>query len=106
MQKSLLFLSLLLSALVPTLGPAAQDVTHGEILAKRWCSNCHVVARSATSGSADGVPTLPAIADQPQTTRDSLRRAMAPTHGRMPDFALTVREQDDLAAYILSLRRP
>jgi len=30
---------------------------------------------------------------------------MNPTHGRMPDLSLSKRDQDDLAAYILSLRQ-
>jgi hypothetical protein len=29
---------------------------------------------------------------------------MSAQHGRMPDFSLTKREQDDLVAYIQSLR--
>ena len=29
---------------------------------------------------------------------------MNPMHGRMPDLSLGKRDQDDLAAYILSLR--
>ena len=30
---------------------------------------------------------------------------MNPTHGRMLDLSLSKRDQDDLAAYILSLRQ-
>jgi hypothetical protein len=29
---------------------------------------------------------------------------MSPQHSRMPDFALSSRQQDDLVAYIYSLR--
>jgi mono/diheme cytochrome c family protein len=91
-------------AMVPSLA-LAQDVEHGRILAARWCANCHIVARSAETGRADGLPTLPAIAADPATTNASLRRAMTAAHGRMPDFSLTTREQDDLIAYIFSLRQ-
>jgi mono/diheme cytochrome c family protein len=83
----------------------AQDVQHGQILATRWCANCHIVARNATTGRADGIPTFPAIADNPATTNASLHRAMTAAHGRMPDFSLTTREQDDLIAYVFSLRQ-
>ena len=83
----------------------AQDVINGEALAARWCANCHIVTRSAISGRADGVPTFPALADAPQTTDISLRRAMTSSHSRMPDFSLTSREQDNLIAYIFSLRK-
>ena len=83
----------------------AQDVINGEALAARRCANCRIVTRSAISGSADGVPTFPALADAQQTTDISLRRAMTSSHSRMPDFSLTAREQDNLIAYIFSLRK-
>lgn len=40
----------------------------------------------------------------PGISADRLRAAMNPTHGRMPDLSLSKRDQDNLAAYILSLR--
>lgn len=83
----------------------AQDVVNGEALAVRWCANCHIVTRSATSGRADGVPSFPSLAAAPQTTDISLRRAMTSSHNQMPDFSLTPREQDNLIAYIFSLRK-
>lgn len=95
-------------AIVATFQPMMalpQDVINGEALAERWCANCHIVTRSATSGRADGVPSFPALADAPQTTDISLRRALTSSHSRMPDFSLTPREQDNLIAYIFSLRK-
>ena len=83
----------------------AQDVVNGEALAVLWCANCHIVTRSATSGRADGVPSFPSLAAAPQTTDISLRRAMTSSHNQMPDFSLTPREQDNLIAYIFSLRK-
>ena len=83
----------------------AQDVINGEALATRWCANCHIVTQSATSGRADGVPSFPSLAAAPQTTDISLRRAMTSSHNQMPDFSLTRREQDNLIAYIFSLRK-
>jgi mono/diheme cytochrome c family protein len=93
----------LLMALVPAIG-AAQDARHGRELAVRWCANCHIVTRSATTATAAGLPSFPKLASLPTTTDASLRRAMTASHSRMPDFALTKREQDDLIAYIFSLR--
>ena len=60
---------------------------------------------SGYRGSADGLPTFPAIAGKPDLSADYLRAAMNPQHSRMPDFALSKRQQDDLIAYIYSLRR-
>lgn len=97
--------AMLLAALcsVP-IGAAAQDVDRGRALAERWCGNCHLADRAATSGRADGLPTLPAIAADRATTPARLRGFMSAAHGRMPDFSLGARDQDDLIAYILSLR--
>ena len=83
---------------------AAQDVERGRQLALRWCSGCHAVERAPAEARADGVPTFPAIARQPDVSVERLRAAMNPTHGRMPDLSLAKRDQDDLAAYILGLR--
>jgi len=82
----------------------AQDIERGRQLAARWCAGCHVVDRSSREARADGVPTFPAIAGKPDSTPEHLRAAMNPIHGRMPDLSLSKRDQDDLAAYILSLR--
>ncbi len=74
-------------------------------MAERWCAHCHVVTRSATTGTAIGTETFPALAADPKITESKLRAAMTSQHGgRMPDFSLTTQEQDDLIAYIFSLR--
>jgi mono/diheme cytochrome c family protein len=93
----------LLLLLLPGVTVAA-DLERGRALAERWCGNCHVVDRTASAGRADGLPTLPAIAAKRETTTASLKGILSAPHGRMPDFSLGARDQDDLIAYILSLR--
>ena len=83
----------------------AQDVDHGHQLATRWCVNCHVVERTAAAASANGLPTFPALAANPKTTPELLRATMTAQHGRMPDLSISKRDQDDLIAYISSLRQ-
>jgi mono/diheme cytochrome c family protein len=83
---------------------AAQDAVRGQALAERWCANCHVVNRAATTGRADGLPTFPALAARKDITAATLKGAMTATHSRMPDFQLGARDQEDLVAYIFSLR--
>lgn len=92
-----------LLALLPACA-AAQDVDAGREIARRWCAACHVVERTATKAPANGLPTFPAIAARADLTTDQLRAAINPQHSRMPDFALSKRQQDDLIAYIFSLR--
>jgi mono/diheme cytochrome c family protein len=87
----------------------SQDVEQGHLLAAQWCANCHVVERTTATGaataSANGLPTFPAIAASPRITPELLRATMSASHGRMPDLQLSKRQQDDLIAYIQSLRR-
>jgi mono/diheme cytochrome c family protein len=97
-----------LSCLLVVLAPGiawSQDVAQGHQLATRWCANCHVVERTAAAASANGLPTFPAIAESPRTTPELLQATMSAQHGRMPDFQLSKRQQDDLIAYIQSLRQ-
>jgi cytochrome c len=96
-------LAAFLVLVLPTIA-AAQDVERGRQLAQRWCSGCHTVERSPAAARADSVPSFPAIAGLPGMSADRLRAAMNPIHGRMPDLSLSKRDQDDLAAYILTLR--
>ena len=88
---------------VPALA-AAQDAEQGREIARRWCSSCHVVEKTATQAPANGLPTFPALARRADLSADRLRAAMNPQHSRMPDFALSKRQQDDVIAYIFSLR--
>jgi mono/diheme cytochrome c family protein len=83
----------------------AQSVQNGEVLAIRWCANCHIVEARAASGRADSAPSFPAMAAWPNTTAQSLKANMTGKHGQMPNFSLTDAEEADLAAYILSLRK-
>jgi mono/diheme cytochrome c family protein len=93
-----------LALVVPAGFAQAQDVLRGQALAERWCANCHVVNQAATAGKADGLPTFPAIAARKDVTAATLKGAMTAPHSRMPDFQLGARDQDDLVAYIFSLR--
>ena len=100
---TLLFL-LALSLATPARLAWCQDVLRGQALAERWCANCHVVNRAATTGRSDGLPTFPALAARKDVTAATLKGAMTATHSKMPDLQLGARDQDDLVAYIFSLR--
>jgi mono/diheme cytochrome c family protein len=80
------------------------DVAAGRQLSETWCSSCHLVGPSASSGIVNGAPTFPAIARMKSTTVLSLRAFLQTPHARMPDLHLTRDEVDNIAAYILSLR--
>jgi mono/diheme cytochrome c family protein len=80
----------------------AADAEHGEQLAKQWCSSCHLVTSQQTA-SADSAPPFRTIAENTGISSGNLRAWLADPHPPMPDLSLSVREIDDLTAYVMSL---
>jgi mono/diheme cytochrome c family protein len=80
---------------------AAADVEKGEIIAKRWCAACHLVAPEQKQAVAD-VPSFAAVARMKLPT-DSLKAFLSDPHPRMPNMNLTRAEIEDIVAYIHSL---
>ena len=83
----------------------AQNVQHGQSLAEHWCAKCHVVSANAPAAQSNGLPTFPGLAARKDASADMLKARMSAQHSQMPDFQLGARDQDDLAAYILSLKK-
>ena len=83
---------------------AAADASHGEQLARRWCSSCHVAAadQRQTTGEA---PPFAVISRTPGFDANKLAFYLLGPHPKMPDMSLTRSEASDLAAYIGSLAR-
>lgn len=94
----------LLACLLST-DAVAQGPEVGRALAERWCVSCHIVDRTAQTGTSNGIPSFPAIASRPATTAASLDSFLSAPHTRMPDFSLGAQERNALVAYILALRR-
>ena len=81
------------------------DPVHGQDLAERLCSNCHLVGSGQRQANAD-VPSFHEIANkQGQTEGAIMARIVLPKHP-MPQIPLTKSELADLAAYIKGLRDP
>jgi len=101
-------------ACLSLLGPSAvlggpvtslPDPVHGQSLAEKLCSNCHLVGTGQTQAQAD-VPSFREIANQAGETEGSiLAKIVLPKHP-MPTIPLTKSELADLAAYIMTLRDP
>ncbi|WOH66537.1 cytochrome c [Bradyrhizobium sp. BWA-3-5] len=73
-------------------------------LAEAWCRDCHAIEAN-TAGARGGPPDFARIANRPSTTALSLKVFFTTSHHRMPDLIITPEQADDLASYILSLRR-
>jgi mono/diheme cytochrome c family protein len=77
----------------------AADADHGELVAKRWCAACHIVAAEQKQG-ADNVPSFASVARRPDFSAAKLAFFLLDPHPKMPNMALTRREAEDIAAYI------
>ncbi len=80
------------------------DPGNGEVLARRWCAACHIVADDQTRGT-DNVPTFAAIAAMPGFTAARIAMFLRDPHPKMPDMQLSGTEAADLAAYIARLKK-
>lgn len=79
----------------------------GEVLAKRWCAGCHVVAADQTRASSDA-PSFFALTGETARTPESLAAYLAlpeTVHGKMPDLHLSRVEIADVVAYVETLKK-
>jgi mono/diheme cytochrome c family protein len=81
---------------------AAGNAAVGKIMAKTWCSSCHLIDKSGTT--ADGARPFAAIARDPQNTPDRLTGFLSEPHGDMAELPLSRQEIQDLISYIESLK--
>jgi mono/diheme cytochrome c family protein len=82
----------------------SDSISAGHRLAEAWCKDCHAI-EAATMGTRGGPPDFVAIANRPSTTELSLKVFFKTSHGRMPNIIIAPEQADDLANYILSLKR-
>ncbi len=82
----------------------SDSVSAGRGLAEAWCKDCHAID-AATAGTRRRGPDFVAIANRVSTTALSLKVFMKTSHHRMPNLIIAPAQADDLANYILSLRR-
>ena len=82
-------------------GAVAADAANGQILAKRWCGACHVVATDQQSANGQAAP-FSAIGKVPNLDASKLALFLLVPHPKMPDMNLSRAEAADLAAYIVS----
>jgi mono/diheme cytochrome c family protein len=81
----------------------AADARKGEILAKRWCTACHVVSSDQQQGTTQA-PPFSAVANKLDFNETTVAYFLLIPHPRMPDMNLSRSEAADLAAYIKTQR--
>ena len=77
----------------------------GHRLAEAWCKECHSIEAATAAGRNSGPPDFTAIANRASTTALALKVFFQTTHRSMPNLIIAPDQADDLASYILSLRR-
>ena len=85
--------------------PLAQDsISAGRQLAEAWCKECHALEMS-NSGTLGRAPDFARIANRTSTTELSLKVFLRSNHRSMPNLIIAPNQADDLAQFILSLKR-
>jgi len=81
------------------------DIAKGRELAYALCAQCHLNAGQGEKEGPMGVPGFAAVANRKAQTFDGIVRWLKAVPPMMPDHHLTLDEIDDLAAFIMSLRK-
>lgn len=82
----------------------SDSAANGHRLAEAWCQNCHAIERTI-AGTRGGAPDFAAIANRSSTTALSLKVFFRTSHHRMPNLIIQPDQAEDLANYILSLKK-
>lgn len=102
MRSSLAALAALI-VLTTSSSTFAADAARGELLARRWCAACHVVADDQRQANADA-PSFTAIARRLDFNARRLAFLLLSPHPVMPELALRRSEAEDIVAYVGKLR--
>lgn len=83
---------------------AEDRISAGHRLAEAWCRECHAFEMS-DAGTFGRAPDLVRIANRTSTTELSLKVFLRTNHRNMPNLIIAPDQANDLAAFILSLKR-
>jgi len=81
----------------------AQDAANGQHLAQRWCTECHAIETVRTR--VNRAPPFAAIAAKPDISADMIASFLRLPHATMPNFPLSRKDAQDLAAFIMEMKK-
>jgi len=82
----------------------AGDAARGLRLADNWCSSCHLVSPEQKTTSRPA-PPFSDLSQSSTFNADHLAYLLYDPHPKMAKLGLSRRAIDDIAAYVLSLRK-
>ena len=96
----------LLVAPIPAMGEEAGNPSRGLNYARAHCAECHGV-ETTTDDFAPNIdaPDFSVVANTPGMTERAVGVWLTTSHPTMPDLIIAPADRDDLAAYIMSLRK-
>ena len=89
----------------PALADEMGNVRNGAAFAEAACSTCHAVRPRQDRSPNSKAPSFERVAAMPGMTWTALHAWLVTPHPTMPNLILSAGDKDDLAAYILSLKR-
>jgi mono/diheme cytochrome c family protein len=81
----------------------AQDLENGQRLSERWCIECHAIG-TPTAKPSKVIP-FAAIAEKPGITSEMIASFLLMPHATMPNMPLSRKDAQDLAAFIMKMRK-
>jgi mono/diheme cytochrome c family protein len=81
------------------------NVANGAAFAQTVCADCHAVMKGQKRSPNPKAPSFERVAGTPGMTWTALHAWFVSPHPTMPDLVLGADDKDNLAAYILSLKK-
>jgi cytochrome c len=103
-QRRLLIAVCLAIASSTVFAAPAPKIVAGQNLAQQYCAECHIVVPSSASGWTDA-PAFDAIANRQGTTEKTISTYIQQPHMHMLNTGRPPAEANEIAAYIISLRK-
>jgi mono/diheme cytochrome c family protein len=82
---------------------AAQNAENGRRLAEQWCSECHAIDPAAAKPGK--TISFAAIAAKQTVTTEMITSFLPLPHATMPNMPLSRSDIQDIAAYIMSMKK-
>jgi mono/diheme cytochrome c family protein len=81
----------------------AQDIQNGQRLSERWCAECHAIG--TPTARTKRVVSFASIAEKPDINSEVIASFLLMPHATMPNPPLSRKDAQDIAAFIMKMKR-